>query len=980
MAANCPHCGGVLIPGQPLCTECGKPARDLAPARGPASGAAKSGDAAPQSPRRDKQKDFALVGRTVANKYKVLDVLGQGGFGTVYLVEITAGMVGERVAMKVLPEELSSKPAFRNQFLNEIRVAMRVVDRYIAQIRDVGTTDDGLLYYTMDLCAGVTLAQIIRDEGSLPITRTLLIVLNVLRGLQTAHAAGIIHRDLKPANIMVQNQGGKDTVRILDFGIATAIQTGERQKGLAGSPHYMPPEQFMGETIGFYTDLYAIGVILYECVTGQRPYPGNTAQEVFKSLKSRAPAPLHALVPEASVFPGLSELVMKAVERNPERRFQSARELFDAVNAVLTHATSQAGSSQPAASPAPAKAPAAAQAGAALPAGPPPAARVAAERIRRRRPSAMARRPGSRAGAVAAATFIIASTVLGVLFHKEISRAWNERGRDPAGPAPTRTIVTEKAQGVDRTSKSTEPVPPKKGPAQPGGKTLEEQKTAALASMSARTSNLLEEGKKALDAKEWTVAVERADTVLSLDPQNADAHRLRGLAALKLDDYRSAEASLERARVAAREKGAAEPDPTLISALAETKMNLSPPALGEAETLVRETLRASPTDASLITLLARVLEAQGKRAEAKILLEAAKVQKIESPSIDEMLRRYSAEETGKTRDAARKLAHEAREAFERGRFADAAELAVKSSELAPNVTVDLLAADSLVELGKLDASKEIVVGGLAVAAGGKSEANTARFEIRLDYISGSLILAEHESNPAGASLAEAEAAFKRAGEALGKAVAKEDARFKPLALLGLARTYALRGDLGSVKDALQWLEREQSPMTLAEGARIFTVIARRVESKEAKVQAFGLARRTLQALLRLKDVPDAVRQEGSYLLGTAQLALGDLELSEAAYKDAVKSFAEAEKAGLRTEQLYEMWAEAYDRTGNLIRAAQLFRNAYELAPSPSTCLRAIEYYLSANPTSPEARSLLAEGKERFRDSKEIQKKYQEVFK
>ena len=328
MAANCPHCGGVLIPGQPLCTECGKPARDLAPAggtgsgagSGPASATARGSDAAPQSPRRDKQKDFALVGRTVASKYKVLDVLGQGGFGTVYLVEITAGMVGERVAMKVLPEELSSKPAFRNQFLNEIRVAMRVVDRYIAQIRDVGTTEDGLLYYTMDLCAGVTLAQIIRDEGRLPITRTLLIVLNVLSGLQTAHAAGIIHRDLKPANIMVQNQGGKDTVRILDFGIATAIQTGERQKGFAGSPHYMPPEQFMGETIGFYTDLYAIGVILYECVTGQRPYTGSTAQEVFKGLKSRVPTPLHALAPEASGFPGLSELVMKAIERNPQQR------------------------------------------------------------------------------------------------------------------------------------------------------------------------------------------------------------------------------------------------------------------------------------------------------------------------------------------------------------------------------------------------------------------------------------------------------------------------------------------------------------------------------------------------------------------------------------------------------------------------------------------------------------------------------------
>ncbi len=184
------------------------------------------------------------IGEVIADKYEILKVLGRGGFGTVYLVEITAGMIGQRLALKVLSEEFSGNDAVRDQFLNEIRVAMKMVDRYIVQIRDVGTTSDGRVYYTMDFCEGKTLLELLREEGQLSCRRTILIILKVLHALRTAHSRDIIHRDLKPANIMVETQNGRDSVRVLDFGIATVVlgpESDSEKSVISGSPLYMPP-------------------------------------------------------------------------------------------------------------------------------------------------------------------------------------------------------------------------------------------------------------------------------------------------------------------------------------------------------------------------------------------------------------------------------------------------------------------------------------------------------------------------------------------------------------------------------------------------------------------------------------------------------------------------------------------------------------------------------------------------------------------
>jgi serine/threonine protein kinase len=287
-----------------------------------------------QPAKREKSRDYDLIGKTIADKYRVIRVLGQGGFGAVYLVEIVAGMLGEKLALKVLPAELSQDDVIRERFLNEIRVAMRLVNKYIVQIRDVGVTDDGQLYYTMDFSPGVTLTEIITANKQLPVMKTLALVRRVLRGLVTAHKEGVIHRDLKPGNLMVEDRGEGETIRILDFGIATALQSTDQNGRIVGSPLYMPPEQYVGHDIGFYTDLYSVGVILYECLSGQRPYTGKTPKEIFNKMKSGPPRAIQDLCPDVVRYPGLADVVMKALERDPARRYQSAQQLFNELTAV----------------------------------------------------------------------------------------------------------------------------------------------------------------------------------------------------------------------------------------------------------------------------------------------------------------------------------------------------------------------------------------------------------------------------------------------------------------------------------------------------------------------------------------------------------------------------------------------------------------------------------------------------------------------
>jgi tetratricopeptide (TPR) repeat protein len=963
VTTTCPHCGGVLIPGQPVCADCGKPTASASP-----PGESPGRPAVPQV-KRDKSKDYSLIGSLIAEKYKVLDVLGQGGFGTVYLVEITAGMVGERLALKLLPEELSAQPAFRSQFLNEIRLAMRVVDRYIVQIRDVGTTDDGRLYYTMDLSPGITLAQVLRNEGKLAVTRASLIVLNVLRALQTAHAAGIIHLDLKPANIMVENQGGKEAVRVLDFGIATAVLAqGEKRKGFAGSPHYMPPEQFIGEEVGFFTDLYSVGVILYECVTGQKPYPGSSPREVFNSLKSRPPTLPEALNPEVAGFPGLSELILKAMERNPERRFQSAKEFFDALNAILLRATMvEAGPLEPA------------EAREAPRPGPRPA--LAPRTPRRRR--VVRRTSDSSGGMVVLVVLTLALVGLFVAFQDDLQRLVSSGQPGPAEPAadPGAPAAAPAARDGGPPAAATPAVRPA------AEMTILEAKKKAEEELAGRVKTFLDDARKALDQKHWPGAAERAEVALRMDPENIEAHRVRGIAAFESGDFTVAAESLDRARAGAPGGKA---DRAILLRLARARLKTAPPGLPEAEDCVKAILREDAKDPEAVLLLIEVLAMQGKLEDRRRVVAAAKKGKVSSPEVDALWEQLFVIEPKKRREDAAKLAAAAREAFAKGDWKGAAGLADAWSTVFPEDGADILAADALLELGEIEKARKPIERALERArseageypeeeapSAAEMEAARARLEGRLHFLEGRLRFADWEKVGKGDDLAHAEDSFRKAAGALGKLDAEAEKRLAALARLGLARVAAARGDASAALEAAKGMPADDPALALEEG-RIQVLLAERSTAGEEVLKALNAAKRKLLPVPKMRGVSEQDRAEAHLLLGIANLQLGDLERNERNYRLAIDSFAAARQAGLDTAELNDRWALAYDRSGNLVKAAQLYRAAYEMDKTAAACLRAVESQLKANPRSPDAAALLREGAKLFPENQEIQRRYREL--
>ncbi|MEM7263106.1 MAG: serine/threonine-protein kinase, partial [Planctomycetota bacterium] len=277
-------------------------------------------------PEPKKRPKDPLVGTVQAGKYHIVEIIGQGGFGTVYRVENTT-VQADPVAMKVLSPKVSADPQFRELFLKEIHIAHKVVHKYIVQIRDFGELDDGRLYYTMDYVAGKPLALVLRKQGPLKPRQAMSLFGRILQAVGTAHEAGVLHLDLKPANIMVEVDGTKLRPRILDFGIAHAMGAGsERGQRAAGSPSYMPIEQFERKGLGFYTDLYALGVTLFECLTGSVPIRGK-AKEIYQKLKAgERPRPIADYVVDADSHVGLQEALDTALALNYEDRFQNAVE------------------------------------------------------------------------------------------------------------------------------------------------------------------------------------------------------------------------------------------------------------------------------------------------------------------------------------------------------------------------------------------------------------------------------------------------------------------------------------------------------------------------------------------------------------------------------------------------------------------------------------------------------------------------------
>jgi serine/threonine protein kinase len=286
------------------------------------------GDGARLAPSSD-----PILGQ-VLGSYRIARVLGEGGMGRVYLG--VHPQIHSHVAIKVLSEECARDRVLVERFVAEARAVNLIRHENIVSVVDISALSDGRPYIVMERLEGESLGELLR-RGPLPLGTLSRLMSDVLRGLAAAHDQGIIHRDLKPDNIFVLKSG---RAKILDFGIAKlmpgvgSIDEGTRTGTLLGTPFYMAPEQALGRPVDPRSDLYSIGVILYECVTGRRPFSGTTLYELLKQHVEVEPPPPTSMRRDLS--PGFEAVIRRALEKQPQHRFQSALELSRALEHVQT--------------------------------------------------------------------------------------------------------------------------------------------------------------------------------------------------------------------------------------------------------------------------------------------------------------------------------------------------------------------------------------------------------------------------------------------------------------------------------------------------------------------------------------------------------------------------------------------------------------------------------------------------------------------
>ena len=293
----------------------------------PPPGAGSAAMAAALEDEPDPHDSVDFLGQILDGRYQVSELIGEGGMGRVYLAEHVE--IGKKVAVKILHPVYGRMPDLVERFRREARAASRIGHPHIVDVTDSGTTNDGSVYFVMEYLEGVELASVIDREGALDVTRVLRIGVQICRALAAAHASGIIHRDLKPENVfLTQRQGAGDFVKVLDFGIAKTTEAEQaRDKRLTspgmamGTPEYMSPEQAAGRPADERCDIYSMGAILYESLTGVPPYQGENFMEILTKKATVDPRPPHELRPDLP--DAVAELVTRAMARNPDDRPRS---------------------------------------------------------------------------------------------------------------------------------------------------------------------------------------------------------------------------------------------------------------------------------------------------------------------------------------------------------------------------------------------------------------------------------------------------------------------------------------------------------------------------------------------------------------------------------------------------------------------------------------------------------------------------------
>jgi predicted Ser/Thr protein kinase len=335
---KCPHCLKEIPGDRSSCPSCGTALGDsftptqlfpeeaaAAPTKQRATGRKGSANSSPSPVSFDSIDDARFTpGTTLAGRYRIVSLLGRGGMGEVYRADDLK--LGQPVALKFLPETLSKDGAALARFHREVRVARQVSHRNVCRVYDIGEID-GQHFLSMEFIKGEELASLLRRIGRLPADKAVEIARQLCAGLAAAHDNNVLHRDLKPANVMIDSDGN---VRVTDFGLAGLAEEIGRDELRAGTPAYMAPEQLTGDAVSARSDIYSLGLVLYEVFTGKRAFAAGSLDELLRLRKREIqPSTPSSLVKE--IDPLVERVILRCLEKNPKDRPASALQVAAAL-------------------------------------------------------------------------------------------------------------------------------------------------------------------------------------------------------------------------------------------------------------------------------------------------------------------------------------------------------------------------------------------------------------------------------------------------------------------------------------------------------------------------------------------------------------------------------------------------------------------------------------------------------------------------
>jgi serine/threonine protein kinase len=298
-------------------------------------------DRAQSAPSKSTGAPDPLIGRLINDRFKIAALIARGGMGKVYRAE--QAPLGRVCAIKVLNPNYAGEhdPEFHKRFFLEASIASKLTHPNTVTIFDYGRTDDDIYYMAMEYLEGHTLHRAIREAGSFPEERCAHIARQICRALREAHSLGVIHRDLKPANIFLVEHGDEtDFVKVLDFGLVKDVSEGKpaeelTQTGLfMGSPKYMAPEQIRGDKVDARTDIYSLGIIMYEMLTGKVPFDRPNSVNILMAHVNEEPPPVRVMNPNVNPSGSFEETIMRCMAKDPDTRFRSMDEVLAALKRV----------------------------------------------------------------------------------------------------------------------------------------------------------------------------------------------------------------------------------------------------------------------------------------------------------------------------------------------------------------------------------------------------------------------------------------------------------------------------------------------------------------------------------------------------------------------------------------------------------------------------------------------------------------------